>query len=96
MPDPVFLTHTQLDAMLREAVVTHLAKLHRVAAAGRSAADFNRAEAARADPRAAWTYRLLAFIPLHAHLRTFWGGELNGGGWSKRWRQSTRLQPQRK
>ena len=61
MPDhDGFLTQAQLDAMLRDAVLTHLARLDRVAAAERTAAHFNRAEAERADRRAAWTYRLLA------------------------------------
>ena len=57
MPDhDGFLTQAQLDAMLRDAVLTHLAKLDRVAAAERTAAHFNRADAERADRRAAWTW----------------------------------------
>ena len=58
-PDAQFLTRKQIDAMLRAVVEGHLAKLDRVAAAGKTAPFFDAAEAACMDLRVAWAYRLL-------------------------------------
>jgi hypothetical protein len=44
-----FLSASQLDAMLREVIATHSAKLDRIVAAGKSEPEFNAAEAARMD-----------------------------------------------
>lgn len=58
-PDAQFLTKNQIDAILRSVVEGHLAKLDRVAAAGKTAPFFDAAEAACMDLRVAWVYRLL-------------------------------------
>lgn len=44
----------QLDAMLREVIATHSAKLDRVAAATKTAPYFDAGEAARMDLRVGW------------------------------------------
>ena len=49
----------QLDAMLREVIASHSAKLDRVAAAGKTDLHFDGAKAAHMDLRIAWAYRLL-------------------------------------
>jgi hypothetical protein len=54
-----FLTKTQLDGLLRAVVETHLAKLDRVAAAAKSDAGFDAAEAERQDKIVGWAYGLL-------------------------------------
>nr|WP_092681182.1 DUF6538 domain-containing protein [Rhodopseudomonas pseudopalustris] len=53
------LTSQQVDGLLRDVVRTHLDKLERLAAAGKSCSSFDADQAKRDDRRAAWTYRLL-------------------------------------
>ena len=57
--DAQFLTKKQIDGILRSVVEEHLAKLDRVAAAGKTAPFFDAGEAAFMDRRVAWVYRLL-------------------------------------
>lgn len=54
-----FLSAPQLDAMLRDVIAAHSAKLDRIAAAGKTDPHFDAAEAARMDLRIGWAYRLL-------------------------------------
>ena len=61
MPDARLLTQPQLDGMLRDVLVHHLAKLERVAAVEKLERGFNRNRAERDDRRTAWVYRLLEF-----------------------------------
>lgn len=57
-PETQFLSKGQLDGILRSVVATHLVKLDRVAAAGKSMPFFDASEAARMDVCVAWAYRL--------------------------------------
>jgi len=59
MPDARLLTQPQLDGMLREVLMRHLAKLDRVAAVAKVERGFDRGQAERDDRRTAWVYRLL-------------------------------------
>jgi len=68
MPEAPFLTQAQLDGMLRDVLLKHLAKLDRVAAAAKLAPGFDRAQAEREDRRAAWVYRLLDAQGPNAHV----------------------------
>jgi hypothetical protein len=56
--DATFLTTPQLDAMLRSVISAHSEKLNRVAAAGKSFAGFDAADAARTEYRVGWAYKL--------------------------------------
>ncbi len=58
-PETRLLTPAQLDGILRDVLVRHLAKLGRVAAAAKLAMGFDRGQAERDDLRTAWVYRLL-------------------------------------
>ena len=68
MPEAQFLSQAQLDGMLREVLLKHLAKLDRVAAAAKLAPGFDRLQAERDDLRAAWVYRLLDALGPDAHV----------------------------
>src|SRR5271157_3465601 len=59
MHDAPLLTQPQLDGMLRDVLMHHLAKLERVAAVEKLERGFNRGRAERDDLRTAWVYRLL-------------------------------------
>ena len=59
MPDARLLTQPQLDGMLRDVLMHHLAKLERVAAVEKLERGFDRSRAERDDLRTAWVYRLL-------------------------------------
>ena len=59
MPHARLLTQPQLDGMLRDVLMHHLAKLERVAAVEKLERGFDRSRAERDDLRTAWVYRLL-------------------------------------
>ena len=69
MPEARFLSQAQLDGMLREVLLKHLAKLDRVAAVAKLEPGFDRLEAERHDRRTGWVYRLLDAHGPNAHDR---------------------------
>jgi len=68
MPEARFLSQVQLDGMLREVLLKHLAKLDRVAAVAKLAPGFDRLQAERDDRRTGWVYRLLDAHGPNAHV----------------------------
>ena len=67
MAETRFLSQVQLDGMLREVLLKHLAKLDRVAAVAKLRG-FDRLQAERDDRRTGWVYRLLDAHGPNAHV----------------------------